>query len=428
LLISLIIIISKLIFKKRLNNIGLILAENTAKYSSYIHFSMNCIKDIKLFQSESQFEKKFNNFFKKYSRASALNQFLNSLSRFLIEIYLTLIIAAFFIYIHFFDLNVENFLPILTLFAVATLRLLPSGSKIISNNNTISFLNPMVKDVLRLIDNSNLEEIKKGKLIGTNNNNLKEMDNVSNKLLQLKKISFQFISKDSSVETKIKNVNFDIKKNSFFGIIGKSGSGKSTLLNIICGLIDPISGKILYNDQNISQFKEKWLTKIGYVSQEVKLFDETILENIRFGKPDASDAEIRKAAKMAYVDEFSNELKDGLNTVVGPRGSTLSGGQRQRISIARAFLRNSPLLLLDEPTSALDSQSEKLIQKSLSNLSKQSTTITIAHRLSTIVDSNKVLVLDNGKIVEQGKHDSLLQTSELYYKLFKSQVEKKNDE
>ena len=111
---------------------------------------------------------------------------------------------------------------------------------------------------------------------------------------------------------------------------------------------------------------------------------------------------------MAYVDEFTNELKDGLNTVVGPRGSTLSGGQRQRIAIARAFLRASPLLLLDEPTSALDSKSEELIQKSLSNLAKHSTTITIAHRLSTIVDSDKVLVLDKGKIMGQGKHNKLL--------------------
>ena len=116
-----------------------------------------------------------------------------------------------------------------------------------------------------------------------------------------------------------------------------------------------------------------------------------------------------------------------LNTVVGPRGSALSGGQRQRISIARAFLRASPLLLLDEPTSALDSKSEKLIQKSLSNLAKHSTTITIAHRLSTIVDSNKVLVLDNGKIVGQGKHDRLLRENTLYSNLFKSQVEEKND-
>ena len=389
LLISLIIIISKLIFKKRLNNIGLILAENTAKYSSYIHFSMNCIKDIKLFQSESQFEKKFNNFFKKYSRASALNQFLNSLSRFLIEIYLTLIIAAFFIYIHFFDLNVENFLPILTLFAVATLRLLPSGSKIISNNNTMSFLNPMVKDVLRLIDNSNLEEIKKGKLIETNNNNLKEMDNVSNKLLELKKISFQFISKESSVETKIKNVNFDIKKNSFFGIIGKSGSGKSTLLNIICGLIEPLSGKILYRDQNISQFKEKWLTKIGYVSQEVKLFDETILNNLTMFDNNYNDKEkINNVLKVLKLDTFVSSLPRKLETIIGSEGIELSVGQKQRIGIARALIRDPEILILDESTNSLDQKTEEEIIDFLIKLKKNKTIIFVTHdqELSKICD------------------------------------------
>ena len=350
---------------------------------------MNCIKDIKLFQSESQFEKKFNNFFKKYSRASALNQFLNSLSRFLIEIYLTLIIAAFFIYIHFFDLNVENFLPILTLFAVATLRLLPSGSKIISNNNTMSFLNPMVKDVLRLIDNSNLEEIKKGKLIETNNNNLKEMDNVSNKLLELKKISFQFISKESSVETKIKNVNFDIKKNSFFGIIGKSGSGKSTLLNIICGLIEPLSGKILYRDQNISQFKEKWLTKIGYVSQEVKLFDETILNNLTMFDNNYNDKEkINNVLKVLKLDTFVSSLPRKLETIIGSEGIELSVGQKQRIGIARALIRDPEILILDESTNSLDQKTEEEIIDFLIKLKKNKTIIFVTHdqELSKICD------------------------------------------
>ena len=195
-LILVIVLISKLIFKKKLNEIGLILAENTAKYSSYIHFSMNCIKDIKLFQSEYQFEKRFNNFFKKYSRASALNQFLNSLSKFLIEIYLTLLVALFFTYIHFSQLNIENFLPILTLFAVATLRLMPSGSKIISSNNTISFLNPMVKEILKLLDNSNLGRIT-NEIPKYSNSNIKKIEDFSsNKLLELKNISFQFKSKN----------------------------------------------------------------------------------------------------------------------------------------------------------------------------------------------------------------------------------------
>ncbi len=255
--------------------------------------------------------------------------------------------------------------------------------------------------------------------------NLSRNENVFDKVgLEFESVYFSYAEKII-----VENINFEIEEGTSNAIVGYSGSGKTTLFNLITRLIDPITGHIRINGVDLTDISLKELRSlISVVRQDGMMFDETILENIRFGKPMASDLEIRKAAKMAYVDEFSNELEDGLNTVVGPRGSTLSGGQRQRISIARAFLRNSPLLLLDEPTSALDSQSEKLIQKSLSELSKKSTTITIAHRLSTIVDSDKVLVLDNGKIVGQGKHDSLVKESKLYSNLFKSQVEKKNDE
>ena len=245
------------------------------------------------------------------------------------------------------------------------------------------------------------------------------------------KIGIEFDSVHFSYEDKkvLENITFGIEEGTSNAIVGYSGSGKTTLFNLITRLIDPSSGLIKLNGINIKDFCLNDLRSlISVVRQDGMVFDETILENIRFGKPTASDGEIREAAKMAYVDEFTNELKDGLNTVVGPRGSTLSGGQRQRISIARAFLRASPLLLLDEPTSALDSKSEELIQKSLSNLAKHSTTITIAHRLSTIVDSDKVLVLDNGKIMGQGKHSKLLLENSLYSNLFKSQVEKKNDD
>ena len=255
--------------------------------------------------------------------------------------------------------------------------------------------------------------------------------NLSRNENEFDKVGLEFESVYFSYAEKkiVENINFEIEEGTSNAIVGYSGSGKTTLFNLITRLIDPITGHIRINGVDLTDISLKELRSlISVVRQDGMMFDETILENIRFGKPMASDLEIRKAAKMAYVDEFSNELEDGLNTVVGPRGSTLSGGQRQRISIARAFLRNSPLLLLDEPTSALDSQSEKLIQKSLSELSKKSTTITIAHRLSTIVDSDKVLVLDNGKIVGQGKHDSLVKESKLYSNLFKSQVEKKNDE
>ena len=249
--------------------------------------------------------------------------------------------------------------------------------------------------------------------------------------IKFDQIGIEFDSVHFSYEDKkvLENITFGIEEGTSNAIVGYSGSGKTTLFNLITRLIDPSSGLIKLNGINIKDFCLNDLRSlISVVRQDGMVFDETILENIRFGKPTASDGEIREAAKMAYVDEFTNELKDGLNTVVGPRGSTLSGGQRQRISIARAFLRASPLLLLDEPTSALDSKSEELIQKSLSNLAKHSTTITIAHRLSTIVDSDKVLVLDNGKIVGQGKHSKLLLENSLYSNLFKSQVEKKNDD
>ncbi len=245
------------------------------------------------------------------------------------------------------------------------------------------------------------------------------------------KIGIEFDSVYFSYEDKkvLEDITFEMEEGTSNAIVGYSGSGKTTLFNLITRLIVPNSGLIKLNGINVKDLCLNDLRSlISVVRQDSMVFDETILENIRFGKPTASDVEIREAAKMAYVDEFTNELKDGLNTVVGPRGSTLSGGQRQRISIARAFLRASPLLLLDEPTSALDSKSEELIQKSLSNLAKYSTTITIAHRLSTIVDSDKVLVLDSGKIVGQGKHRKLLLENSLYSNLFKSQVEKKNDD
>ena len=395
-LILVIVLISKLIFKKKLNEIGLILAENTAKYSSYIHFSMNCIKDIKLFQSEYQFEKRFNNFFKKYSRASALNQFLNSLSKFLIEIYLTLLIALFFTYIHFSQLNIENFLPILTLFAVATLRLMPSGSKIISSNNTISFLNPMVKEIIKLLDNSNLERIT-NEIPKYSNSNIKKIEDFSsNKLLELKNISFQFKNKNQNIKTKIKNLNFEIDKNSFFGIVGKSGSGKSTLLNIICGLIEPLDGEILYYNQNILNFKKDWLTKIGYVSQEVRLFDETILNNIvMFDNKYRNVDKINQLLKVLNLDTFVNALPEKLETIIGSEGIELSVGQKQRIGIARALIRDPEILILDESTNSLDKKTEEEIINFLNQIKNHKTIIFVTHdqELSKICD--KTVNLDN---------------------------------
>ncbi len=387
--IILIVLFSKLIFKKKLKNIGTILAENTAKYSKYIHFSMNCIKDIKLFKSEIQFEKRFNNFFEKYSKASALNQFINSLSRLLVEIYLAIIIAVLFLYIHFAKFDIQNFLPILTLFAVATLRLLPSGSKIIGNNNTISFLNPMVREILKLINNSEKFINSKQKIIEENNNEKINNNEAASTLLELKNINFQFTTNKNSVETKIKNLNFKIRKNTFFGILGKSGSGKSTLLNLICGLITPLDGKILYQDQDISKFKNKWKNKIGYVPQEVKLFDDTILNNITMYDDKYSDNNrINSLLNILNLGDFVKKLPKKLDTILGSDGVELSVGQKQRVGIVRALIRNPEIIILDESTNSLDKKTEEEIIKFMKILKKDKTIIFVTHdqELSKICD------------------------------------------
>ena len=391
-----IVLFSKLIFKKKLKNIGNTLAENTAKYSKYIHFSMSCIKDIKLFQSESQFENRFNNFFEKYSKASALNQFLNSLSRFLVEIYLSIIIAILFLYIHFTNLNIQNFLPMLTLFAVATLRLLPSGSKIISNNNTISFLNPMVREILKLIDNSEKFINPKEKFGEQDVNENLVSSGEDSTILELKDINFQFNLSKNNVQTKIKNLNFKIKKNIFFGILGKSGSGKSTLLNLICGLITPQDGKILYQNQNISKFKNVWKKKIGYVPQEVKLFDDTILNNITMYEDKYLDiSSINSLLDVLNLKDFVNKLPKKLDTNLGSDGVELSVGQKQRIGIVRALIRDPEIIILDESTNSLDKKTEEEIINFMQILKKDKTIIFVTHdqQLSKICD--EVINLDN---------------------------------
>lgn len=387
---------SKLIFKKKLKNIGTTLAENTAKYSKYIHFSMSCIKDIKLFQSESQFENRFNNFFEKYSKSSALNQFLNSLSRFLVEIYLSLIIAILFLYIHFTNLNIQNFLPMLTLFAVATLRLLPSGSKIISNNNTISFLNPMVREILKLIDNSEKFINPKEKLGEQDINEKLISSGIDSTILELNNINFQFNSNQNNIQTKIKNLNFKIRKNIFFGILGKSGSGKSTLLNLICGLITPLDGKILYQNQDISKFKNVWKKKIGYVPQEVKLFDDTILNNITMYEDRYLDINrINSLLDVLNLKDFVNKLPKKLDTNLGSDGVELSVGQKQRIGIVRALIRDPEIIILDESTNSLDKKTEDEIIHFMKILKKDKTIIFVTHdqQLSKICD--EVINLDN---------------------------------
>ena len=208
-------------------------------------------------------------------------------------------------------------------------------------------------------------------------------------------------------------------------LVGHSGSGKSTILNLIPRFYDTHSGDILIDDQSIYKSKIQSLrSHISLVSQETTLFDDTIKNNIRYAKDDASDDEIFNAAKLSYCDDFINQLPDKYDTLIGENGVRLSGGEKQRISIARAMMKKSSIILLDEATSSLDSETESKIQEALAILTKNKTTIVIAHRLSTILNSHNIFVIDSGKVVVNGNHEDLIQKSDLYKNFYEKQIQK----
>lgn len=222
----------------------------------------------------------------------------------------------------------------------------------------------------------------------------------------------------------LKQVSFTIKPGQMVGIVGATGGGKSTIVSLIPRFYDPTSGRVKIDGVDIRQYKLQALrNQIGYVLQETVLFRGTVRDNIAYGRAGATEEEILAAAKLANADEFIARMPHGYDTMVGERGDTLSGGQRQRIGIARAVIRDNPILILDEPTAALDTESERSVIEALDRLMKGKTVITIAHRLSTIRSSDKILVLKDGTVAEEGTHDELLALGGVYAGLYRAQFE-----
>jgi subfamily B ATP-binding cassette protein MsbA len=221
----------------------------------------------------------------------------------------------------------------------------------------------------------------------------------------------------------LKDINFSIAPGQLVGVVGATGGGKSTVVGMIPRFYDPGAGRVLIDGVDLRDLKLQGLRKqIGFVLQDTVLFRGTVRDNIAYGRPDATDEEIVTAAKLANADEFIARMPKGYESLVGERGLTLSGGQRQRIGIARAIIRNAPILILDEPTAALDTESEKLVIDALDRLMKGRTVITIAHRLSTIRDSDKILVLKDGVVSEEGTHDELVARNGFYAELYRVQI------
>ena len=243
---------------------------------------------------------------------------------------------------------------------------------------------------------------------------------IKNANIKFENVSFQYKSgKDSAV----KNINLNIQGEKITALVGHSGAGKSTIMNLIPRFYQQQEGKILVDEQNVLKVSLYSLrNKISLVSQDIVLFDDSVENNIKYARFDATQDELKKACQLAAADEFIEELPEKYKTVIGENGVRLSGGQKQRLSIARAILKNAPIILLDEATSSLDAESEEKVQNAIFNLTKNKTTLVIAHRLSTIKKADNIVVMKNGNIVGSGKHNDLLEKSKDYANLYSKQV------
>ena len=240
--------------------------------------------------------------------------------------------------------------------------------------------------------------------------------------IEFNKINFTYNEEDRVV---LQDINLKISGGKMTSLVGHSGAGKSTILNLIPRFYEPQSGDIKIDNQSIySRRLSSLRNNISLVSQETTLFDDTVLNNIKYANLDATDEQIKEAAKLSRSEEFIEMLPKKYNTLIGENGIRLSGGEKQRLSIARAILKKSKIILLDEATSSLDAETEQKIQDAINYLTKGRTTLVIAHRLSTILNSNKIYVIDNGKVTGEGKHDELLKISEIYKNFYEKQIQK----
>ncbi len=386
-------------------NRGKINAEVTGRLTE----TLSGIRVIKGFNAEAQenevFERGVNRLYQNVKKSLTATAFMTSSSTFLLGIATTGIMGIGGYKIMMDELTIGEFLTFTFLLGLMV-------APIVQMSN----IGSQITEALAGLDRT--EELMNKTAEAQEKERTEVLDNIKGDIT-FNDVSFAY-EEDKEV---LHNISFTVSSGKVVALVGSSGSGKSTIAGLAASFLNPLSGTITVDGTDLSKVDlNSYRKNLGVVLQDEFLFEGTIRENILFPRPDASEEELQKAVKAAYVDEFTDRFDKGLDTLIGERGVKLSGGQRQRIAIARAVLANPKVLILDEATSNLDTESEALIQKSLATLTEGRTTFVIAHRLSTIRKAHQILVIENGRIAERGTHDELIAKEGRYYNLFTYQA------
>lgn len=394
---------------KRLKKRAFKVQESVSRMSSIIDEAITGMRIIKAFSARNYTLRKFDAEINEYSKQSfkmAVKNHLSSpISEFLGVLFLSLllIIGGVQVLSNHSDLDAAEFIIFLILF-----------SQILNPAKSIS--NAVTTIQRGLASGARLFEIVDRKIPISEKPNAIVLNEFKGQI-EFSDVHFSYEEKPN-----LTGIDFTLDKGKIIALVGPSGAGKTTIAELIPRFYDVERGAVMVDGYDVKDLELNSVRRLmGIVTQDSILFNDTIFNNIAFGKEDATIEEVKKASKIANALEFIDELPEGLNTMIGESGSKLSGGQRQRLSIARAVLKNPPILILDEATSALDSSSEKLVQEALFNLMKNRTTLVIAHRLSTVQHADQILVLEEGKVVQKGTHADLIKTRGLYSKLLEMQ-------
>jgi ABC-type multidrug transport system fused ATPase/permease subunit len=365
------------------------------------------IKQLKVFCAEDYFQKRIGKIWNEYAQHSIQNNFLHSLPRPVLETLVVLAGVGTLLMVENISDQGKEIFPALTVFAVGLYRILPLSAACSVQTMTLAAFLPSAETVANILK----EEVKETRKLA--------IPSISKKI-EFQNVSFSYNNHDAVLE----NVSLKFEKNKFYGIVGPSGSGKSTIIDLMTGFFKPTNGRIFIDGINLNDADiSTWLCQIGLISQDAFIFSGTIEDNICFGVDveDRNHELIIEAARIAYADEFIEQMSEGYQTIVGERGTKLSGGQRQRLAIARAIYLDPPVLIFDEATSSLDANSESKVQEAIEALHGKRTVIVVAHRLVTVASADYIFVIEDGYLAEEGKHEDLRVGDGLYSRLCSKQ-------